>query len=173
MKNKILLLTATIILLSLISAGRAAAPVRDTIERIKISDKDVPEGFTYGKIPGFAKSVLKENPWSLDRTAIKKMTGKIYPDGDQASIAEIHMTIMAKKSNPFRDDIVCYVIIYKNDTAAKKEMKKITSFAEYNRDRVILLTRNNVVVYFSVDSTDNFEYIRALSSSVKTRLEDI
>jgi len=173
MKKNIIPVMTCLLLFSLFMASGRAVSKHDMIEKVRVSDKDVPEGFIYGKIPGFARNVLKDNPWSLDKPAIKKMANRIYPDGDYTNISEIHMTIMAKKNNPFRDDIVCYVILYKNENALKKEMKKFTSFAENNRDRVILLSRDNLAVYFSVDDTDNFEYIKTISSSVKARLEEM
>ncbi len=145
----------------------------ELINKIKVSDRELPEGFIFGKVPGFAKKVLKENPWILDKGAIKKMAGRIYPDGDFNNISDIHMTIMSKKGNPFKDDMVCYVIFYKNNSAAQKELKKITSYAEYNRDRVILMVKKTIAVYLLADDVDNFAYLKTIAGNLKSRLDEI
>jgi hypothetical protein len=173
MKKKIFTLIFSSIIFSIFLAKGGAVTNIDLIEKIKISEKEVPDGFTYGKKPGFARNVLKDNPWNLDKKAIKKMANRIYPDGDYNNITDIHMTIMAKKNNPFRDDIICYVIILKNGQQGKNELKKITSYAGYNRDRIILLTKDNIVICLLVDDIDNFEYIKSISMSMKSRLEEI
>jgi hypothetical protein len=60
----------------------------------------------------------------MDRPAIKKLTARIYPGGDYNRIRGMHMTIMSRKKNPYGDDIVCYIILYKDASSAKEELKK-------------------------------------------------
>ncbi len=169
--------TATTVIISLIlaiSISSAEAMYKSNIiSKVIISQKDIPSGFSFGKIPGFAKKVLKNNPWMLDRSAIRKLAGRIYPGGDYNKISNIHMTVMANKRNLYGDDIVCYVILFKDNIAAKDEIKKISDFAGYNKDRVILLKKNNMVIYFHVDDTENFHLIRKLAENINIKIQDL
>ena len=71
------------------------------IDKIKITNNDIPEGFVFGKVPKFARKVLKNNPWMLDKSAVRKLTNRIYPGGNYATISKIHMTIIAKEKKPY------------------------------------------------------------------------
>ena len=95
----------------------------DSLSKISLSEKEIPEGFFFGKIPPFAKKVLKNNPWTLDKPAIRKLTDRIYPGGNYNNITAIHMTIMAKKKTPYGDDIVCYLILFKEGKSATDEIE--------------------------------------------------
>ena len=109
----------------------------------------------------------------MDRNAIVRLSDKIYPGGDYTKISDIYMAIMTNKNRPFGDDIVCYIILYKSINSAKDELKKMTEFAGYNSDRVIVLSRNNIIVFLHVDDIDDFHYIRNMSETIKQRLEKI
>ncbi len=143
------------------------------IESIKFSDTDIPSGFVYGKIPRFYKHILKGNPWMMDKTAIRKLAGRIYPGGDSSVISDIYMAIIADKRTPFGDDIVCYVILYHNSTAAKKEIQKINDFTKYNNDRAIVLSRDNMAVFLHVDDINNFRLIQNIAEHFRSRLKSL
>ncbi len=145
----------------------------DIIDKVKLIESDIPKGFMYGKIPSFAKNVLKENPWKMDRKAIMKLADKIYPGGDYSKIDGIYVSIIADKKTPHGDDIVCYIIHYTDSASAKGEIKKITDFAGYNGDRVIVQTKNNLAVFLHVDDTKNFHLIEKLNKKFKERLNKI
>ncbi|HOO70474.1 MAG TPA: hypothetical protein PK926_01855 [Spirochaetota bacterium] len=145
----------------------------DVIEKLKISSGEVPEGFVFGKVPGFAKNVLKDNPWLMDRAAIKHLTGRIYPGGDSGLVNKIHMTIIANRDNPFGDDIVCYIIIYNDARTARSEIAKVTEYVGFNSDRSISLARDNMVIYFCVDDINHFHYIREMADKAQSRLESL
>ena len=143
------------------------------IETIKLTKKDVPSGFIFGKVPKFARRVLKNNPWMLDKSAIKKLTRRIYPGGNYTKISKIHMTIMANRKNPYGDDIVCYVILFRNSRVARKEINKIKSYANYNKDRVIIIVKKNMVIYLHIDSNDHYNQLEDLAKNMKERLKRI
>ena len=90
--------------------GRSA----DGKNKIKLLKSDIPDGFIYGSVPEFAKKVLKNNPWEMDKNAIRKLADMIYPGGDYSRISGIHVSILAKQERPYGDDIVCYIIYYKD-----------------------------------------------------------
>ena len=46
----------------------------------------------YGIIPDFAKKILHANPCYMDKTAIKRLTEKIYPGGDYNEVKSIHIS---------------------------------------------------------------------------------
>ncbi|MGL4370683.1 MAG: hypothetical protein ACRCUT_13580, partial [Spirochaetota bacterium] len=84
-------LSFVILFLMLSALGINAVPVNtnfqpNVIQQIRITETDIPEGFAYGQIPGFAKKVLQNNPWDMDRAAINKLTKQLYPGGDAASV---------------------------------------------------------------------------------------
>jgi hypothetical protein len=143
------------------------------IEKIKPTMEEIPEGYMFGQVPGFAQSLLKTNPWNLDQAAIKKLTNRIYPGGEYTKVSDLHMTIIANKRNPYGDDIVCYIFIFKNEKSAQEELIKINEHVGYNRDRAIVIEKKNLAVYLHVDSVKDFEHIRELSETIKKRLETL
>ncbi len=145
----------------------------DAIEKLKPAQSEVPENFTFGTIPGFAKKVLKNNPWILDEAAVKKMVGRIYPGGDYHTVSKIHMSIFANKKNPYKDDFVCYIIIYKNKNTAKKEIEKLTSYTGYNTDRTILISKDNMAVILLADDTANYKYIQGIAESMQEKIKSL
>ncbi len=144
---------------------------KSIIQKIKLLPEDIPQGFIYGLIPDGAKTTLKDNPWEFDKTAIQKLTDKIYPGGDFNQISGIHVTIFARKETPHRDDIVCYIIQYKNFKTAREEIKKISEYAGYNQDRAILHVKDNIVVFLFADDINNFRLLRELDKKIIERMD--
>lgn len=145
----------------------------DTIEKIKPAQNELPENFVFGTIPRFAKKVLKNNPWTLDDAAMKKMISRIYPGGDYQSVSKVHMTIFANKKNPYKDDFVCYIILYKNKNTAKKELEKLTSYNGYNSDRTILISKENMAVFLLADDIANYRYIQEMANSMQEKIKSL
>ncbi|OHD63248.1 MAG: hypothetical protein A2176_11730 [Spirochaetes bacterium RBG_13_51_14] len=143
------------------------------IDAVKLTITDIPEGYMYGTVPEPYKKTLKENPWMMDKAAIKRLADKIYPGGDFKKIADIHVTIIANKDTPFGDDIVCYLILYNSARDAQNEMKKVTEFAYYNSDRALLLTKDNLAVFLFVDDMNNFHFIQDLAKTIEERLKNL
>ncbi len=145
----------------------------EILEKIRISQSEIPAGYCIGKIPTFAQNVLKKNPWELDSYAMSKLVHRIYPDGNRQNISNVYMTIMANKKNPFGDDIVCYTFIFKDSRKAKIEMKKLRSFVKINKDRSILLEKNLIAVYLLVDRQQDFSLIEKISKSIQKKLDSL
>ena len=173
MKKRLVILLITLSSAGFLISGYASLSGQTSVDKIRITDRDIPEGYRYGIIPDFAHDLLKENPWTLDQTAIKKLTHRIYPGADYTNIASIHMTIIATNSNPYGDDIVCYIFTFKDQNSAKIEMAKLNEFTGYNADRSIVLEKNNMAVYLLVDSVRDFDHIKTISESISKRLETL
>jgi len=162
-----------VMLLFLFSAEVPAADFnRDIINTIKIKQEDLPKGFMFGKIPDFAKKVLKNNPWRMDRKAITVLAGKIYPGGDHNSIADIHSSIIARSSSPYGDDIVCYIILYRNSRVSKKEMAKLKSYTDFNNMRALVIERKNLAVFMFSDETRTLPLLMKLSEKITKRIDE-
>jgi len=173
MKKPLVLTVAFILMLAALTGQAKPDCSTDIIEQIRPSVSDLPEGFMFGRIPGFAQKVLKGNPWLMDRRAMKRLASRIYPDGDFSKMSAVHMTIMADTKTPFGDDIVCYIIVYRDKSSAKGEIKKLLKFAGYNNDRVLVLSKENMVVFLHVDDTINFHHIQELAGKMGRKLEKI
>ncbi|MBN2039086.1 MAG: hypothetical protein JW864_03530 [Spirochaetes bacterium] len=141
------------------------------INKMRLMQEDIPEGYMYGQIPDFAKKVLKHNPWNMDKDAIKTLTEKIYPGGDYNQVTSIHVTIIAKKETPHGDDIVCYIIKYRDAKSAKEEISKISEYVGYNGDRAILSVMDNMAVFLHVDDKEDFHIIRKMEKTMKERFK--
>ncbi len=163
-----------IILFAILFAGFTEIPGQSAkgINKIKFLKSDIPDGFIYGSVPQYAKKVLKKNPWEMDGTAIKKLANRIYPGGDYSKISGIHVSILAKQNRPFGDDIVCYIIYYRDMISAKGEIRKIKEFAGYNQDRVIVHTKDNCVIYLHVDDAKDFPLIFKMGEKIKERTKN-
>jgi|GEM_PF-301646 len=163
-----------VLVVSICSFAGAVIPETNTgeaiIEKIRITDQDVPEGFMYGHIPSFAQNVLLKNPWIMNRAAINKVTKNLYPNGDASAIKNMHLSILAKKDHEFGYDIVCYIIVYNDGSAARKELTKLNDFNRFNSDRTILVYQDNVAVFLIVQDVDNFKYIQELKDKMQQRL---
>jgi len=145
----------------------------DVIDIVRITDSDIPAGFTYGTVPEVYKKTLKNNPWMMDQDAIRRLAGKIYPGGDYNHIASMYVTIIAAKQRPYGDDIVCYLMLFTDDKAAREEIRKVTSFAGFNSDRSIVLTKDNLAVFLFVDDVNNYHYIRDMAVSIEGRIKKL
>ncbi len=143
------------------------------IDRVKPMASDIPEGYIYGKIPEPYKKTLKDNPWMMDRAAIRRLADKVYPGGDHNKIAAMHLSIIADEKKPFNDDIVCYVILYHNEKAAREEMKKFSEYAGFNADRALLLSRDNLAVFIFVDDIENFHHIQEMARAIGERIKGL
>ena len=146
---------------------------QQAMELIRLSESDIPEGYRYGIIPDFASGLLKSNPWMLDPAAKKKLAHRIYPGAEYTRISSIHMTILASRDNPYGDDIVCYIILFKNGKQAKTEMEKLSAYSGFNTDRTILLSRDNLAVFLLVDDVDHFHLIRQMADGIQCRLNEL
>lgn len=166
----LILLSALTISISTVASGMYKST---DIEKIKIQKQDIPDGFAYGQIPKFAQRVLKGNPWAFDRPAINRLTERIYPGGNSRSIKEIHMSIIARKETPFGDDIVCYIILYKDMSSAKKEISKVSDYVKHNSDRAMYLTQDNLIVFLHADNTDHFSKVRKIADKIQSRLNSL
>ena len=142
----------------------------NVIDTIKLSSGDIPGGFIYGNLPPAVKSVLKDNPWKFDRSAINRLSSEIYPGADQTKIADIHMSILARSATPFGDDIVCYIIVFNDTQAAKGELTKLNEFVGYNSDRAITIIRENIAVFLHVDDVKDFPLIRDMAAKMEDRI---
>jgi len=172
--RKVIICTTTAVISIFIFLSTASSTYNiDIFEKIRPSDNDLPAGFMYGKIPGFAQKVLKANPWTMDRPAITRLANKIYPGGESNRISAIHMTILANSRTPYGDDIVCYIILYNDVTSAKKEIPKLTEFTGYNSDRAIVVVRDNIAVFLHVDSADDFHYIKEMALKLEDKFKGI
>lgn len=172
--KKAIFCLSVLLTLVIVTASSGSSQLRpDAIDNIRLTDKDIPDGFIYGTVPPPYKKTLKNNPWTMDRDAIKRLADKIYPGGDYNRIESIHVSIIANRNTPYGDDIVCYVILYRNMKAAQEEMRKITEFTGYNSDRSLLLTRDNLAVVFFVDDIDNFHYIQEMARNVSERIKGL
>ena len=173
MKKHKSLVISLITILSVFISSTTAMYSSSIIEKLKPTSEEIPAGYMFGQVPGFAQNLLKTNPWSLDEAAIKKLTNRIYPGGEYSKVSDLHMTIITNKKNPYGDDIVCYIFVFKNEKAAQEELIKLSEHVGYNSDRSIVIEKKNLAVYFCVDSTKDFEYIQALSEAMKKKLESL
>ncbi len=173
MKRKVLFLSTITIFIFIFIAGTRSMYSSSVIDKVKPGNEDIPKGFVIGQIPGFAKNLLKSNPWNFDNDAIKKMTGRIYPGGEYTRISDIHMTILAKEKNPYRDDIVCYVMIFRDKKSAEGELAKLSEYVNNNRDRSILLEKENLAIYLCVDEVENYQYIKSISDNLQKKIDTL
>jgi hypothetical protein len=170
--NKTIIFIVSLIILTFSFALPAESVNTSVIDKIKILPEDIPEGFRYGLIPDFAKSVLLNNPWSMNKAAINKLAKSIYPGGDPSAIKNMHMSIIAKNDKPYNDDIVCYIIEYKDAVSGLKEMTKLTEFSRFNQDRTIVVQKGTVAIFFLVDDIQNYRHIQRLKNILEQRLPE-
>ena len=173
MKRKVILLTTLSIFIFIFIASSRAMYSSSVIEKIKPGNEDIPAGFVIGQIPGFAKNLLKSNPWNFDNDAIKKMTARIYPGGEYTKVSDIHITILAKQKNPYGDDIVCYVMVFRDRNSAAEELAKLGEYVTNNRDRSILLEKENLAVYLCVDHVEDYPHIKTISENLQKKLDTL
>lgn len=164
----------TILFVTLFSAIiYAFADTEPLFNKIKITDSDIPAGFMYGKIPGFAQNILKNNPWVFDKNAVNKLARNIYPGSNSSYIKSIHMTILTRSDQPYGDDIVCYMIIFRDNVKAKKEISKIKDYVKYNSDRAILKYKENIAILIHADDASDYNLISKISKTIDERLNSV
>jgi len=173
MKRHSLLIISIITMTTVFISSTSTMYSSSIIEKIRPTTEEIPAGYMFGQVPEFAKSLLKTNPWTLDQAAIKKLANRIYPGGEYSKITDLHMTIITNKKNPYGDDIVCYIFIFKNEKSAQEELIKLNEFVGYNSDRGIIIEKKNLAVFLLVDSVKDFEYIKSISDGIKKRLETL
>lgn len=173
MKKITFLIIAAVTFTAVFIGSSTAMYSSSVIEKIKPTASEIPDGYMFGQVPEFARGLLKNNPWTLDQAAIKKLTNRIYPGGEYTKVSDLHMTIITSKRNPYGDDIMCYIFIYKNEKATKEEMAKLHEHVGYNSDRAIVLEKNNLAVYLCVDSTKDFDHIKGISETIQKRLDSL
>ena len=172
--KRIIVCASVLFCFVIISASNGNTQLKsNVIDIVKPTSSDIPEGFMYGQVPEVYKKTLKGNPWMLDRAAIKRLADKVYPGGDANKISSMHVSIISKKKKPFSDDIVCYLILYKDAKAARAEIKKVNEFTGYNSDRCILLVKENLAVLLFVDDINNFHYIRDMAVALEERIKNL
>jgi hypothetical protein len=173
MRKRIISIVLIAIFVFLFQIFGSATNGSNVFDKLKFANSDIPEGFMYGEVPDYAKKTIKDNPCELDQSAIRKLADQIYPGGDYSKISGIFVSILAKIGTPHGDDIVCYIIIFKDPSAAREEIKKITDFAGYNQDRVIIEIKNSLAVYLLVDDVKDYPLIKVMSEKIKERLKSL
>jgi len=173
MKRHSLLAISVITIVTVFISSTTTMYSSSIIEKIKPTTAEIPEGYMFGQVPEFAQGLLKTNPWNLDQAAIKKLTNRIYPGGEYTKVSDLHMSIITNKKNPYGDDIVCYIFIFKNEKSAQEELIKLNEHVGYNNDRSIIIEKKNLAVYLCVDSVRDFEHIKEISEIIKKRLESL
>ena len=162
----------SIFISTLFAYAEGNAVVPDVMESIKITDADIPEGFMYGQIPAYARDLFKGNPWHFDKPAITRLTKSIYPGGDCKAVQDIHVTIMTKKNHPQGDDLVVFMILYKDAVSAGTEIKKLNEYVGYNRDRAIVIVKDNLAVFIHVNDTRNVKYMQSVAQIIESRIKN-
>lgn len=171
--KKISIFLAIVFAITTAAASATALYNKEDLSKILITENDIPSGFVIGKIPEPAQKVLKENPWYFDNQAIKKLTERIYPDGDYRKVTDVHMTIIAEEKKPYNDNIVCYVILYKDIQSAKDELKKLKQYVSFNNDRALLITKDNMAVFLHVDDVSDFHHIQDMALNMESKLKSL
>lgn len=166
----IVLVSLTVMAGSLFSADLQNEEV---VEKLRIQENEIPDGFTYGKVPSHAREIFADNPWMLNTNSVQNLAGRIYPGGDFNSMEAVHVTIIADSDDPERDDIVCYILVYKNNKMAENEIEKLKDFAGYYQDRAIVLTHKNIAVYMHVSRKQNFHHMEMLSKTINEKIKSL
>lgn len=165
--------TLALMSIFLLVAHSSAEVGADIIDKIKLTDADIPADFAYGVLPDRVKRVLKGNPAQLDRAAIRKVIKdmELYPGGDHTTVLAMHAAVIAHKKNPHDDDIVCYIIVYKDMKSAKHEIEKLSALVGANKTRTVMVTRDNCAVFLFVDEEANFHHIQKMAGTITARLK--
>jgi len=170
--KRIFLIIAVISVFFFSTASDAGYKITD-LKKVIPTSTEIPKGFIYGKIPAPAKKIFKGNPWFMDKKGIKILAKNIYPGGDHSKISDIHISIIASREHPFGDDIVCYIIRFKDATCARDEIKKIKDHVNNNNDRSIIISKNNIAAYLLVDEIGDFQHIQEMALQIQDKLQKI
>lgn len=164
------LLFIIIIMTLSISLGMVYSDDNSLISHLAIAPEDVPQGFIFGKIPNFAKKVFTGNPCIVNSDGIRFLASKLYPEGNAANIKSMYVAIMASETRPYGDDLVYYLLIFKDSKAASVEIKKLQDYYQYNKDRLVLITKDSIALLLFADDVDNYKYITELGQKLQERL---
>lgn len=173
MKRSSVLFSILIIITGITVCFASVSFSDDMIEQIKINNSDIPSGFMLGKIPQFASKVFTGNPCYVDDRGKRIIADKIYPGGNAVNIKTMHVTILASSRTPYGDDIVCYILVFKDPDAAKKEIKKLQEYTGYNGDRSLLIVKDTMAVFIHADDTAHFNYIESIGSAIQSRMQPV
>jgi len=66
---------------------------------------------------------------------------------------------------------VCYIIVYANSREALKELKKLTDYAEFNKQRALVTSKENLAVFIHSDDKDNMPALLQLKRTIEERIE--
>lgn len=165
-----------VIIACIVSMGISAGALKGQTDEglfssLAISHHDVPQGFVFGEIPRFAQKVFPKNPCVVNGEGIRFLSDKVYPEGSAGNIKSIYAAIMAEESRPYGDDLVCYVIMFKDNRSADAEIKKIQDFFQYNKDRIVFFHKDTVAVLLFADNINNYKYIAELGEKLRARLD--
>ncbi len=169
-KNVSLVIYVSVIMTLGIALGMVYSDDNSLFTRLAIAPEDVPQGFVFGKIPNFAKKIFSSNPCIVNQEGIRFLASKLYPDGNAANIKGMYVAIMATEAKPYGDDLMYYVLIFKDSKAASVEIKKLEEFYQYNKDRLLLITKDTIALLLFADDVDNYKYVAALGEKLQARL---
>ncbi|MCX8124171.1 MAG: hypothetical protein N3F66_08410 [Spirochaetes bacterium] len=169
-KNFLLIVYVSVIMALGIAMGMVYSEDKSLFARLAIAPEDVPQGFVFGKIPNFAKKVFTGNPCVVNPDGIRFLASKLYPDGNSANIKSMYVAIMAAEARPYGDDLVYYVLVFKDSKAATVEIKKLQDYYQFNKDRIVLITKDTIALLLFADDVDNYKYIAQLGEKLQARL---
>lgn len=153
-----------------IAMGMVYSDDNSLFSSLAIAPEDVPQGFIFGQIPNFAKKVFSGNPCVVNPDGIRFLASKLYPDGNAANIKGMYVAIITTETRPYRDDIVYYLLVFKDSKSALVEIKKLQDYYQYNKDRIVLITKDTIALLLFADNVDNYKYIAELGQKLQERL---
>jgi len=169
--NKVSIVIYLSVIMALgIAMGMVYSDDNSLFSSLAIAPEDVPQGFVFGKIPNFAKKVFTGNPCVVNPDGIRFLASKLYPDGNAANIKSMYVAIMASEARPYGDDLVYYLLVFRDTKAAAVEIKKLQDYYQYNKDRLVLITKDTIALLLFADDIENYKYIEALSHKLQERL---
>ena len=157
--------------IEIVSIGMVYPDDTTTFNTLRISAEDIPAGFVFGKIPQFAKKIFPENPCIVTTEGIQFLANKLYPDGNPYNIKNMYVAIMSESTKPFGDDLVCYVLMFKDQPSASTEIKKIQEFHQYNKDRIVLIIKRQIAIMLFADDINNYKYVAELGNKLSSKLD--
>ena len=138
--------------------------------KLTISAEDIPQGFVFGKVPNFAKNVFPNNPCIVNSEGIRFLVPKLYPEGNATNIKSMYVAIMTTEDRPYGDDLVYYLLIFKDSKSATAEIKKLNEYYQWNKDRIVLISKDTIALLLFTDDIANYKYIEQLAQKLQVRL---
>ncbi len=170
MKNGSIVIYVSVILTLGIAMGMVYSDDTSLFKILAIAPEDVPQGFVFGTIPNFAKKVFTANPCVVSPDGIRFLASRLYPEGNANNIKSIYVAIMATEARPYGDDLVYYLLVFKDSKSASVEIKKLQDYYQYNKDRIVLITKDTIALLLFADDVDNYKYIAELGRKLQERL---